>query len=1109
MDSNTAGKYPSDGNPTLSYLSDLIAAHPLNEKILVVPSFHIGHQIGEALAASGCSWINLRTATLSSLALDTAGAELAASGVTRIPGMASRLILNRILRDLKAAGLLPFFGRLEIRSGIVNAIHRSLRELRLSNISGSDLKPELFIDPQKGRELSLILTRYEEALAAANQVDSAGLYTEAISLLKKRPSPPTESGSASPQAKLPHDSSKTDPAESTSIPSTHTPSDSALPSDPPASAPLILRLENHILMPLEKAFLQSLAGDKLFIVPEGRVFGLDRPRRFLPPSDLPPIPKPPTNLGRAPWLFDPKQTHAPSEDDTLTLFSAVGLSNECREICRGILAHEIPFDSVAVLHPQGSHHPASFFSLAEKTGLKITSQEGFPLALTIPGKVFNTLSQWLENDFPEASLRMLIESGCLKMPESATGYPLAALTVARTLRAAGIGWGRSRYLPRLRSVADAAAQKAKAARKEKNDTTAERLETQADAAYRTRRWIKEILELLHAWPESAVSADTPVPPPSSSPSSPADCPLSELTSGLSSVLRKYCRVTNALDREALAFLSSRLDASAPHACFLTTREEALEWLRQTAENLRVGASNPAPGHLHLAPYTSGAFTARPLTFITGLDQTTVPGSRLPDPILLDEERRALSPDLVLTADKLRENLYLMASLLSSLNGRAVLSFSAYDMLEDKPSFPSSLLLQVFRLITGDPSLDYTALMSALGEPGGFIPSWSLALDATDWWLGRIAPSGRFRSAEESVRLNFPLINVGVLARAERTGPRLSSHDGLVSVSREEVHPCVNSKIVMSASRFETLGACPFLYFLKYILHIRPPDDLVLDRSRWLDPLQRGELLHEIYCRFMRTITQRGETASPSTHSDLLHTLARELIARTREANPPPSEAVYAREVQELLLSCDVFLHTESIRTPPVEPLLFEVRFGQAHGDDDDDDTPAADAVPIAIPAEKPFRLNGRIDRIDRTSPHTYRVIDYKTGSYNRYEDLKAFGKGRCLQPALYAQAAGILLSQLDLDASPRIAQSGYAFPTLRGDGREILIDTPDLKTLQTLLSELLHLLDQGHFLAPPDAQCSYCDYAPLCGPEAQELARQKKLANPEAYAVFDRLNEYE
>jgi len=163
MDSNTAGKYPSDGNPTLSYLSDLIAAHPLNEKILVVPSFHIGHQIGEALAASGCSWINLRTATLSSLALDTAGAELAASGVTRIPGMASRLILNRILRDLKAAGLLPFFGRLEIRSGIVNAIHRSLRELRLTGISGSELKPELFKDPQKGRELSLILTRYEEA----------------------------------------------------------------------------------------------------------------------------------------------------------------------------------------------------------------------------------------------------------------------------------------------------------------------------------------------------------------------------------------------------------------------------------------------------------------------------------------------------------------------------------------------------------------------------------------------------------------------------------------------------------------------------------------------------------------------------------------------------------------------------------------------------------------------------------------------------------------------------------------------------------------------------------------------------------------------------------
>ena len=1074
MEPNLSEKSPSDINPTLAYLSNLIAAHPLTEKILVVPSFRTGHQIGEALAASGCSWINLRTATLSSLALDTAGAELAAAGVTRIPDMTSRLILNRILRELKAAGQLPFFGRLEIRSGIVSAIHRSLRELRLTGISGSDLKPESFIDPQKGHELGLILTRYEEELAASRQVDSAALYTEAIHLLEKRR-----------------------PPHPTSSKSEHPPESSAT-SSASASAPLILRLENHVLLPLERTFLQTFAAGALRVIPEGRVFGLERPRRFPPPADFPSPPAPSSNLGRAPWLFDPEQSPSPFEDDTLTLFAAVGLTNECREICRGILAQEIPFDSVAVLHPSGSHHPASFFNLAEKTGLKVTSQEGFPLSFTIPGKVFATLIEWMENDFPEAPLRMLIESGGLKMPEAATGYPLAVLPVARVLRAAGIGWGRSRYLPRLRALADDAARKAKAARKGKNDSTAERLETRADAAYRTRRWVKEILELLSAWPD-----------PNSADSTPAECPLSELIAGLSAALRKYCRVTSALDIEALAFLSSRLDVASPHACFLTTREEALEWLRQTAANLRVGASNPAPGHLHLAPFTSGAFSARPRTFITGLDQTTVPGSRLPDPILLDEERRALSPDLVLTADKLRENLYSMAALLASLNGRAVLSFAAYDMIEDKPSFPSSLLLQVYRLITGDSSLDYTALMTALGEPRGVISDWSLALDATDWWLGRIAPSGRFRSAEETVRLNFPLINVGVMARAEREGPQLTSHDGLVTVSRDEVHPCVNHKIVMSASRFETLGACPYLYFLKYILHIRPPDDLVLDRSRWLDPLQRGELLHEIYCRFMRALKKSDRPDDPAAHTELLHTLARELIAHTRETCPPPSEAVFSSEVRELLLSCDIFLNTESVRTPPVEPFLFEVRFGRAHGDDDDDDTPTAEAVPIAIPAEKPFLLNGRIDRIDRTAPHTYRVIDYKTGSYNRYEDLKAFGKGRCLQPALYAEAAATLLRQLGLDTAPRVIQSGYAFPTLRGDGREILIDTPDLKDLQKLLMELLHLLDQGHFLAPPDAHCAYCDYAPICGPEAQALARLKKLANPVEYAVFDRLNEYE
>jgi len=51
-------------NTTLPFLADFCEQHLLDEKILIVPSYQTGHQIGEALTKAGHSWANLRFATL-------------------------------------------------------------------------------------------------------------------------------------------------------------------------------------------------------------------------------------------------------------------------------------------------------------------------------------------------------------------------------------------------------------------------------------------------------------------------------------------------------------------------------------------------------------------------------------------------------------------------------------------------------------------------------------------------------------------------------------------------------------------------------------------------------------------------------------------------------------------------------------------------------------------------------------------------------------------------------------------------------------------------------------------------------------------------------------
>jgi len=52
-------------NPTFVDLTAFVKQHPLNEKLLFVPSYSIGHQIGESLSRGGASWINLRVTTVS------------------------------------------------------------------------------------------------------------------------------------------------------------------------------------------------------------------------------------------------------------------------------------------------------------------------------------------------------------------------------------------------------------------------------------------------------------------------------------------------------------------------------------------------------------------------------------------------------------------------------------------------------------------------------------------------------------------------------------------------------------------------------------------------------------------------------------------------------------------------------------------------------------------------------------------------------------------------------------------------------------------------------------------------------------------------------------
>jgi ATP-dependent helicase/nuclease subunit B len=158
-------------NTLLSSLAAFCESHPVDEKILLVPSMAAGVQMLDALARSACAHINLRPETVVSLALAGAGPELASEGC-RLLSRAQLLALvegacDEVLEETS------YFGKLRARVGLHRAIQRTLEELRRAGLGPRALRTEAFEDPRKGRELAEILRAYEAALVHAGATDTA------------------------------------------------------------------------------------------------------------------------------------------------------------------------------------------------------------------------------------------------------------------------------------------------------------------------------------------------------------------------------------------------------------------------------------------------------------------------------------------------------------------------------------------------------------------------------------------------------------------------------------------------------------------------------------------------------------------------------------------------------------------------------------------------------------------------------------------------------------------------------------------------------------------------------------------------------------------------
>ena len=443
-------------------------------------------------------------------------------------------------------------------------------------------------------------------------------------------------------------------------------------------------------------------------------------------------------------------------------------------------------------------------------------------------------------------------------------------------------------------------------------------------------------------------------------------------------------------------------------------------------------------------FVSDVMGARGLSFdfvvLLGMVEKSFPRLIREDPLLLDEARQKLSPDLPLKRRGHDEERLLFNLACGVAREKLILSYPRLDAGTARPRLPSFLLLEAGECFhapgkdaqpVDEREFDLTALAS-IAKPDDYLAGIS------------------------------PLIAAGVAGENQRWRERaLTRYDGLL-----DTKPALAllrdrfdlEKLVISATALESFFKCPFLYFQKHILHNEkweePEATIVIDAADLgslyhaiLEDYYRhsGELLPVIEKHF-RQFECEGVTGYPTVWEIKKEIIRQELTA------------FVARETRRF--------------GDEWKPTDFEKEFRD-------------------LTVAPPVRLRGKIDRIDRSANGLHaRVLDYKTGQLPRSLRDDSLAGGEALQLPLYLLAAEQLLSGVTVDAA------SYLYFTLRGGYRDVSFSRETLDERRDQLHQLLQaaadMIRAGIFAqhATPE-NCRQCDFRPICGNGVLKLAGNK------------------
>jgi ATP-dependent helicase/nuclease subunit B len=487
-------------------------------------------------------------------------------------------------------------------------------------------------------------------------------------------------------------------------------------------------------------------------------------------------------------------------------------------------------------------------------------------------------------------------------------------------------------------------------------------------------------------------------------------------------------------------------------------------------------------------------------YVLGLNEKVFPRHIREDAFLRDRTRRFLEVDL---GFKIQEKLagydeekLLFTLLCRSAREQLTLLYQRTDEA-GRSLLPSGYLADIQHMVGAGEQIVPRRLTAKLQDtPQYHLDRLMPSEIATKRLLMRQVP----RRLLEDGYPTGPIVARGLSALASLDGSeqRLGAYDGITGPLEGAWQAMQSSGA--SPTALQEYATCPFRYFAKQVLRLRPLT--VPESIDQIGPAELGTLTHSILRRCLEALSTQGYFSHATASIDPVAVLAKvscEEFDRFADSHPVGYPLMWRLHQQRLLT-----VLREALREDLVEmaregwtPVLLEEKMvGKL-------------SVPLAGMGVEPAEIliAGRLDRVDWSpSRNAYRIIDYKfkTGRLPGALDknlLMGAARATRLQPPLYltmTQALGARMPSGTEEPTCHGVWFYYLAPkwnaslkqaSFPGDAWTSSI-TPSIRQA---VAHVLSGIHSGQFFIYVSGSCDRCDYRLLCRKSHQPTVWRARL----------------